>query len=134
LISFGNDQAALSLIDSPQSSSVHILHTETGLHFRSTGKGSVAQYSRSIIRRHGKPFPKNAGTSLYAGVRLIPVTGTSHDYFGANIVGGILEELISLKPASLTGLSLGAGRGSRTPKSRSSADFEGTEMIYSGIL
>ena len=34
---------------------------------------------------------------------------------------------MSLKPASRAGLRLGAGRGSRTPKGRSPADFEALE-------
>src|SRR5882724_9132784 len=72
-------------------------------------------------------------TSFYAGVRLVPVTQRSHDCFTVNLPSGILQGSISLNPASSAGLRLGAGRGSRTPKSRSSADFEGTGMIYAGV-
>jgi len=35
---------------------------------------------------------------------------------------------------SKTGESLGAGRGGRTPKGRSPANFEGIAVIYAGIL
>src|SRR5258707_15523288 len=70
---------------------------------------------------------------IYAGVRLIPVTVAAQGHFRTNIVGRILKGSILLEAASDASLRLGAGRGSRTPKSRSSADFEGTGMIYAGI-
>jgi hypothetical protein len=46
---------------------------------------------------------------LYAGVRLIPVTGTSRDISRGNFPNGIPKGSISLKPASGAGLKLGAG-------------------------
>jgi hypothetical protein len=86
----------------------------------------MARFSRRPSPSLGGAFRKVLDLSLYAGVRLIPVTGR-------HWTAQILEGSILLKPASDAGLRLGAGRGSRTPKSRSSADFEGTGMIYAGI-
>jgi len=53
---------------------------------------------------------------LYAGVRPAPVTGASHDRFGIIRGIAILEESISLKPASDAGLRHGAGRGESNPQ------------------
>ena len=62
-------------------------------------RGRWAQYSGGLIRAEGKPFRNVLDDSLYAGVRLIPVTQRSQDHLQSNLPSAIPKGSILMEPA-----------------------------------